>query len=580
MSELINDLDTLRHSTSHVLAQAVLKLFPDAKLGIGPAINDGFYYDFDIDTPITEDDLINIESIMSDIIKEGQPFTQFSLDKDSSLKKLEKSNQPYKCELIKDLQLDHYSFYENGPFIDLCKGPHIENTKQIKAFKLLKVSGAYWKGSEANKMLQRIYGTAFLNSKDLKIYLNQLEEAKKRDHRKLGKELSLFSIKDDVGGGLILWHPKGSIMRNIIETFWKNKHLEQGYDLVYTPHIGKADLWKTSGHLDFYEENMYDKMSIENQDYYLRPMNCPFHIMIYNSALHSYRNLPIRYAELGTVYRFERSGVLQGLFRVRGFTQDDAHIICSKEDINDEIERALIFSLDMLRVFGFSDFELFVSTKPAEKFVGNPDQWSLAESALKQALEKHHLSYRVDEGGGAFYGPKIDIKINDAIGRQWQCSTIQFDFNLPSQFNMSFINTHGDKEEPYMIHRALLGSLERFFGILIEHYSGWFPTWLAPTQCIILTINSNAIAYAHSVIDQLKAHQIRVNQDFSTEKIGYKIRQSIAQKIPYMIIIGDQEVNENVLTIRHKKNNLGSYSMPDFIKKFHKEFISPIDNAI
>jgi len=580
MSELINDLDTLRHSTSHVLAQAVLKLFPDAKLGIGPAINDGFYYDFDIDTPITEDDLINIESIMSDIIKEGQPFTQFSLDKDSSLKKLEKSNQPYKCELIKDLQLDHYSFYENGPFIDLCKGPHIENTKQIKAFKLLKVSGAYWKGSEANKMLQRIYGTAFLNSKDLKIYLNQLEEAKKRDHRKLGKELSLFSIKDDVGGGLILWHPKGSIMRNIIETFWKNKHLEQGYDLVYTPHIGKADLWKTSGHLDFYEENMYDKMSIENQDYYLRPMNCPFHIMIYNSALHSYRNLPIRYAELGTVYRFERSGVLQGLFRVRGFTQDDAHIICSKEDINDEIERALIFSLDMLRVFGFSDFELFVSTKPAEKFVGNPDQWSLAESALKQALEKHHLSYRVDEGGGAFYGPKIDIKINDAIGRQWQCSTIQFDFNLPSQFNMSFINTHGDKEEPYMIHRALLGSLERFFGILIEHYSGWFPTWLAPTQCIILTINSNAIAYAHSVIDQLKAHQIRVNQDFSTEKIGYKIRQSIAQKIPYMIIIGDQEVNENVLTIRHKKNNLGSYSMPDFIKKFYKEFISPIDNAI
>ncbi|MBH37692.1 threonine--tRNA ligase [bacterium] len=580
MSELINNLDTLRHSTSHVLAQAVLKLFPDAKLGIGPAINDGFYYDFDIDTPITEDDLINIESIMSDIIKEGQPFTQFSLDKDSSLKKLEKSNQPYKCELIKDLQLDHYSFYENGPFIDLCKGPHIENTKQIKAFKLLKVSGAYWKGSEANKMLQRIYGTAFLNSKDLKIYLNQLEEAKKRDHRKLGKELSLFSIKDDVGGGLILWHPKGSIMRNIIETFWKNKHLEQGYDLVYTPHIGKADLWKTSGHLDFYEENMYDKMSIENQDYYLRPMNCPFHIMIYNSALHSYRNLPIRYAELGTVYRFERSGVLQGLFRVRGFTQDDAHIICSKEDINDEIERALIFSLDMLRVFGFSDFELFVSTKPAEKFVGNPDQWSLAESALKQALEKHHLSYRVDEGGGAFYGPKIDIKINDAIGRQWQCSTIQFDFNLPSQFNMSFINTHGDKEEPYMIHRALLGSLERFFGILIEHYSGWFPTWLAPTQCIILTINSNAIAYAHSVIDQLKAHQIRVNQDFSTEKIGYKIRQSIAQKIPYMIIIGDQEVNENVLTIRHKKNNLGSYSMPDFIKKFYKEFISPIDNAI
>ena len=580
MSQLNNNLDTLRHSTSHVLAQAVLKLFPSAKLGIGPAISDGFYYDFDLETTITEDDLSKLESIMHDIINEGQSFAHFTLDKETSLKKLQESNQTHKCELIQDLQLDTYSFYENGPFTDLCKGPHIENTNQIKAFKLLKVSGAYWKGSEENKMLQRIYGTAFFNTKDLKVYLNQLAEAKKRDHRKLGKELDLFSIKNEIGGGLILWHPKGSIMRNLIETYWKNQHIQQGYDLVYTPHIGKADLWKTSGHLDFYEENMYDKMSIENQDYYLRPMNCPFHIMIYNDSLQSYRHLPKRYAELGTVYRFERSGVLQGLFRVRGFTQDDAHIICSKDDINKEIEKALSFSLTMLKVFGFLEFELFVSTKPAEKFVGNSEQWILAENALKQALENQQLPYEIDEGGGAFYGPKIDIKIKDAIGRQWQCSTIQFDFNLPTRFNMSFINTKGIKEEPYMIHRALLGSIERFFGILIEHYAGWFPAWLAPVQCIILTINSESHDYAKNVLSELQKNNIRVDYDDSSEKIGYKIKQAISQKIPYLLIIGDQEVSDNKITIRHKKENMGSLSVTDFIEKFGPEFTSPIDNVI
>ncbi len=578
MSQLTYDLDTLRHSTSHVLAQAVLKLFPTAKLGIGPSISDGFYYDFDLDTPITEEDLKKLELMMTQIIDENQSFSHFSLGKEESLKILQKSNQPYKCELIDDLQLNDYSFYENGPFVDLCKGPHIQSTKEIKAFKLLKVSGAYWKGSEKNKMLQRIYGTAFFNPKNLKIYLHQLEEAKKRDHRKIGKELNLFSIQEEIGGGLILWHPKGSIMRNIIETFWKDEHFKQGYDLIYTPHIGKSELWKTSGHLDFYEENMYDKMSIENQDYYLRPMNCPFHIMIYNSSLHSYRNLPIRYAELGTVYRFERSGVLQGLFRVRGFTQDDAHIICSKDQVNDEINRALTFSLNMLKFFGFSDFELFISTKPSEKFVGNPDQWKLAESSLQKAVEVQKLPYQIDEGGGAFYGPKIDIKIKDAIGRQWQCSTIQFDFNLPERFGMSFINSEGNKEEPFMIHRALLGSLERFFGILIEHYSGWFPTWLSPVQCIVLTINSEVLPYAQSVLASLKQLNIRADLDSSSEKIGYKIRQAITQKIPYLIIIGDKEKENNQITLRHKKDNLGSFSLESFMQSYQQEFYSPIDN--
>tara|TARA_B100000427_G_scaffold92742_2_gene76546 strand:- start:12716 stop:14458 length:1743 start_codon:yes stop_codon:yes gene_type:complete len=578
MPQLTNDLDTLRHSTSHVLAQAVLKLFPTAKLGIGPSISDGFYYDFDLDVPITEEDLEKLELIMTQIIDENQLFSHFSLGKAESLKRLQQSNQPYKCELVNDLQLNDYLFYENGPFIDLCKGPHIQSTKEIKAFKLLKVSGAYWKGSEKNKMLQRIYGTAFFNPKDLKIYLHQLEEAKKRDHRKIGKELNLFSIQEEIGGGLILWHPKGSIMRNIIETFWKDEHFKQGYDLIYTPHIGKSELWKTSGHLDFYEENMYDKMSIEDQDYYLRPMNCPFHIMIYNSSLHSYRNLPIRYAELGTVYRFERSGVLQGLFRVRGFTQDDAHIICSKDQVNDEINRALTFSLNMLKYFGFSDFELFISTKPSEKFVGNPDQWKLAESSLQTAVEAQKLPYQIDEGGGAFYGPKIDIKIKDAIGRQWQCSTIQFDFNLPERFGMSFINSEGNKEEPFMIHRALLGSLERFFGILIEHYSGWFPTWLAPVQCTILTINSDVLPYAQSVLASLQQLKIRTDLDSSSEKIGYKIRQAIAQKIPYLIIIGDKEKEDNQITLRHKKDNLGSFSLESFFQSYQQEFYSPIDN--
>ncbi len=571
MSQLTTDLATLRHSTSHVLAQAVLKKYPNAKLGIGPAIDDGFYYDFDLESPLTDSDLEEIESIMQDIIKENQTFTHFSLSKTEALSRLKKTNQTYKCELIDDLNLDNFSFYENGPFVDLCKGPHIKNTSSIHAFKLLKVSGAYWRGSEKNKMLQRIYGTAFFNKKELRLYLQRLEEAKKRDHRKLGKELNLFSVNEEVGAGLILWHPKGASLRNSIEEYWKKQHAIHDYELTYTPHVGKSNLWKTSGHLDFYKENMYDSMSIEDQDYYMKPMNCPFHIMIYKSTLHSYKHLPIRYAELGTVYRYERSGVLHGLLRVRGFTQDDAHIICTKDQVENEIEAALNFSLSMLKTFGFDNFKLYISTKPEEKFVGNNEQWLLAEESLKNAVAKTEIPYDIDHGGGAFYGPKIDIKIEDAIGRQWQCSTIQFDFNLPKQFNMTYVNNKGEKDQPYMIHRALLGSIERFIGILIEHYAGWLPTWLSPIQCIILNINEKTEEYAKNIQKELKKEGIRSTVNISNEKISYKIRESIKQKIPYLIILGEKELAEENITLRHKKEHLGSLTLNDFINKIHNE---------
>ncbi len=578
MSQLAPCLETLRHSTSHILAQAVLKKFPEAKLGIGPAIDNGFYYDFDLNQPLTQDDLNDIEKIMQDIIDEKQDFDQFSLPRKEAEKKCSELGQNYKNIIINDLSLNEYSFYQNGSFIDLCRGPHIKNTHDVKAFKLLSVSGAYWKGSEKNKMLQRIYGTAFLNKKDLKKYLLQLEEAKKRDHRLIGKQLNLFSIQEDIGGGLVLWHPKGTVIRNIIESYWKEEHDKNNYQHVISPHIGKANLWKTSGHLDFYEENMYDKISVENQDYYLKPMNCPFHIMIYKADLYSYRQLPVRFAELGTVYRYERSGVLQGLFRVRGFTQDDAHIICTREQVEDEISAALFFSLNILKQFNFKTFKLYISTKPKEKYVGSSDDWNLAEHSLKQSVEKTGIPYEIDEGGGAFYGPKIDIKIEDAIGRQWQCSTIQFDFNLPTQFSMNFINKNGEKEKPFMIHRALLGSLERFFGILIEHYGGWFPLWLAPIQCRILTISSDVNSYSQDVLDSLKKRNWRVECDSSSEKIGYKIRQAISGKIPLLIIIGKNEMNDKTISIRQKNNSLGSMTLDQFLEKFDNSNSNIIDN--
>jgi threonyl-tRNA synthetase len=571
MSQLESRLSTIRHSTAHVLAQAVLKKFPDAKLAIGPAIESGFYYDFDIETPLTEDILIELEDIMKTIINENQEFKQYDLSKKEAIINSEKTNQPYKLELIKDLNLDTYSFYENGPFTDLCKGPHINNTKEIKAFKLLKVSGAYWRGSEKNKMLQRIYGTAFTDKKELRLYMNQLEEAKKRDHRKLGKELKLFSINEEVGSGLILWHPKGTTLRNQIEDYWKKEHIKNQYQLVMTPHVGKSELWKTSGHLDFYQENMYEKMDVESQAYFLKPMNCPFHIMIYKDTQHSYRNLPIRYAELGTVYRYERSGVLHGLLRVRGFTQDDAHIICSEDQVESEILTALEFSLKMLKAFGFKEFKLFLSTKPEEKFVGNDSQWKLAEKSLEKAIKKTNIEFEIDAGGGAFYGPKIDIKIKDAIGRQWQCSTIQFDFNLPERFNMTFINSKGEKARPFMIHRALLGSIERFIGILIEEYAGWLPLWISPIQCQILTINNNVKDYAEKLDKQLTEAGFRTKLNASSDKLNYKIRESIKQKTPYLLIIGDKEKETNTITLRNKNTQLGTLSKEELIKKLSEE---------
>lgn len=570
MSELVTDINIVRHSTAHVLAQAVQVFYPDAKLGIGPAIDDGFYYDFDLNETLSDADLEKIEQEMTRIINEKQSFKQFDLSREKAIEILKNQQQDYKCELIEDLDLSEYSFYENGPFLDLCKGPHVESTDQIKSFKLLRVSGAYWKGSEQNKMMQRIYGTAFNSPKELRLYLKKMEEAKKRDHRIIGKKLKLFSIQEDIGGGLVLWHPKGAMIRNTIEQTWKDLHLSNGYQLINTPHVGKADLWETSGHLEFYQENMFDKMSVENQDFFLKPMNCPFHIMIYKDEQHSYRQLPIRYAELGTVYRFERSGVLHGLMRVRGFTQDDAHIMCTPDQVHSEIKSALEFSIEMLRRFGFKEFKTFISTKPTEKSVGDQQLWDDAQDALVSATKSCGIDYEIDEGGGAFYGPKIDIKIKDAIGREWQCSTIQFDFNLPERFNMTYINNEGNKERPIMIHRALLGSLERFFGILIEHYEGWFPTWLAPVQLKLLTVNPNVVDYAEGLTERLKEKGYRVELDSSQEKIGFKIRSGIEEKVPFLAIIGDKEKESERITIRNKKQNIGEFNF-DELDQFLKD---------
>jgi threonyl-tRNA synthetase len=558
-------LSTLRHSTAHILAQAVLELYPDAKLGIGPSIEEGFYYDFDLKVPISDGDLPKIEKIMKKIIKEKQSFTHYELSRDDAEKKLKSAHQDYKLELIEDLNLPTYSFYENGPFVDLCKGPHITHTKQVKAFKLLKVSGAYWRGSEKNKMLQRIYGTVFHTKDELHHYITRVEEAKKRDHRILGKALDLFSINEDVGSGLILWHPKGARIRHLIEEIWRQKHFDAGYDLLYSPHIGKGKLWETSGHLENYKENMFSPMSIDDQDYFARPMNCPFHILVYQSTNRSYRQLPIRYAELGTVYRFERSGVLHGLMRVRGFTQDDAHIICTPDQVHDEITDVLTFCIELLKQFGFTTFKTFVSTKPTEKAVGDDKQWDLATEALTESVKSLGIDYEIDEGGGAFYGPKIDIKIQDSIGREWQCSTIQFDFNLPERFNMFYIDQTGNKVRPVMIHRALLGSLERFFGILIEHYAGKFPLFLAPIQVSILPIAASHFEYAKTVETLLKQRQYRVDIDHSNEKVGYKIRHAITQKVPYMVIIGDKEVESKTLSVRSRDDGeIGTLDIDTF----------------
>jgi threonyl-tRNA synthetase len=565
-------LEIYRHSTSHLMAMAVKELFPSAKLAIGPAISEGFYYDFELPQPLTPADLEKIESKMNEIIKKNIPFVREDVSKEKALQIFNNIKESYKVELINELPDGTISIYKNENFTDLCRGPHLASTGDIKAFKLLDIAGAYWKGNEHNKMLQRIYGTAFPEKNQLDAYLKQLEEAKKRDHRKLGKDLDLFSVSEQVGAGLVMWHPKGARIRLEIENFWRNQHLANGYEIVYTPHIGKGTLWETSGHLDFYKENMFSPMDIEGQDFYIKPMNCPFHIEMYKNSLYSYRDLPVRWAELGTVYRYEKSGVLHGLLRVRGFTQDDAHIICRPDQMPGEIRKVLRFCLDILGAFGFKEFKLYVATKPKEKSVGDETMWQDATNALMSAVKEEGLKCEIDAGGGAFYGPKIDIKIKDALNREWQCSTIQFDFNLPERFDMTYIDQTSKKVRPYMIHRALLGSLERFFGVLIEHYSGALPLWLAPVQVSILTITSNQADYAEKLKEKFIKEGIRAEINTTPEKINAKIRNAEMAKIPYMAVIGDKEIATNTVAIRKQRvGNIGTLNIDEFIKNLHNE---------
>jgi threonyl-tRNA synthetase len=555
------------HSTAHLMAQAVQSLYPDVKVTIGPAVENGFYYDFDREKSFSDEEMLKIEEKMAELAKAHLEFTREEMSREDALKMFEEMGETYKVEILNEIpEGETISIYRQGEFVDLCRGPHILNTAKIKAVKLLKTSGAYWRGDERNKMLKRIYGISFPTKKELKKYLKNLEEAKKRDHRKIGKELDLFSISDNIGAGLVLWHPNGALMRSVIEGYWKDEHFKAGYNLVNTPHIGKAELWKTSGHLGFYNDSMYSSIEVEGQDYYLKPMNCPFHIEIYNSQKRSYRELPVRYAEMGTVYRYERSGTLHGLMRVRGFTQDDAHIICTPDQLNEEVEKLIDFSFAMLRAFGFEDFKVYLSTKP-QKSVGEDSDWETATESLKVALEKHEIEYDIDEGGGAFYGPKIDIKIKDALDRSWQCSTVQFDFNLPTRFNMEYTGADNQSHRPFMLHRALLGSMERFFGTLIEYHGGNFPTWLCPTQVMVIPVSDNFRHYAERECERLKKHGIRAKIDLRNEKMGYKIREAETQKIPYMFIVGQREEDTNTVSIRkHTIGDAGSLSTEEAIE--------------
>jgi len=547
------------------MAHAVKELFPDAKLAIGPATDDGFYYDFDIERTFTPEDLAAIEKKMSDIIKKNNVFVRKIVPKEEAIDLFKSVGENYKVELLKEIEDEEVSLYEEGGFIDLCRGPHIDSTGKVSAFKLLSVAGAYWRGNEKNKMLQRIYGTSFANENDLKEYLHFLEEVKKRDHRKLGKELDLFSMSEEIGAGLIIWHPKGALIRRTMEDFWLDEHYKAGYKILYSPHIAKLDVWRKSGHVEFYKENMYSPMEIDGIDYELKPMNCPFHIHVYKTSLRSYKELPVRYAELGTVYRYERSGVLHGLLRVRGFTQDDAHIFCMEDQIEDEILNVLDFTLFILKIFGFDHYDIYLSTRP-ERYVGTLDNWERSTNALKKALEIKGLFYDVDTGEGVFYGPKIDIKVKDSLNRPWQCSTIQVDFNNPERFDMTYRGSDGKDHRPIMIHRALMGSLERFFGILIEHYAGAFPLWLSPVQVEVLTIAERHSDYAVTISEGLKSEGVRTSLNLENEKIGYKIRNATMRKVPYLVIIGDKEVSEKKLTLRKRSGeNIGPLKIEEFI---------------
>ncbi len=579
-----SELYRIRHSTAHIMAQAVLEQFPDGKVAIGPAIDDGFYYDFDLPRPLTPEDLEKIERRMRSIIQSRVRFERRVVNAEEARQIFH--DQPYKLELIAGLEegkLDEdgnpvtekpeISIYAHEGFVDLCRGPHVEVSSQINpaAVKLLSVAGAYWRGDERRPMLQRIYGTVWNNPQELKDYLWRIEEAKKRDHRKIGHDLDLFSSVDEIGAGLILWHPKGAKVRKLVENFWSEEHEKSGYDFVYTPHIGKSQLWETSGHLGFYKENMYSPIDIEGQQYYLKPMNCPFHIHIYKSSLRSYRDLPIRYAEEGTVYRFERSGVMHGLMRVRGFTQDDAHHFCRPDQMPAEIDFVLDFSLHILRSFGFTDIHAYLSTKP-EKAVGEPERWIAAEAALRASLERAGVEYDLDQGGGAFYGPKIDLKVKDAIGREWQLSTIQFDFNNPERFDLTYIGEDGQPHRPYMVHRALLGSLERFFGVLIEHYAGAFPIWLSPVQAALIPIADRHVDYAREVAAELRQAGLRVMVDDRGERMNAKIRDAQNQKIPYMLVVGDKEVENCQVALRLRNGeNPGPMAVAEFLDRAKDE---------
>ncbi len=559
-------LHLIRHTAAHIMAEAVQAIFPEAKVTIGPVIDNGFYYDFDFPRGFTPEDLEQIEKKMQEIVKEKKPLVRRKVSREDAIKTFGDMGESYKVEIIEDLPPDEMiTIYDQDGWYDLCRGPHAQSTGTVKAFKLLSIAGAYWRGDEHNPMLQRIYGTAFWNKKELKDYIAKLEEAKKRDHRRLGRELDLFSIQEDIGPGLVLWHPKGAKIRRIIEDFWKTQHDRFGYELLYTPHIAKLDLWKTSGHVDFYKENMYSPMEVENSEYQIKPMNCPFHIMIYKSGIRSYRDLPLRWAEVGTVYRYERSGVLHGLLRVRGFSQDDAHIFCRPDQIEQEVLGVLDLTVYFLQTFGFDDYEIYLSTRP-EKFVGTEDVWEKATEALRNALNKKGLPYEMDEGGGAFYGPKIDLKIKDVLGRAWQCSTVQVDFNLPDRFDMSFIGEDNSRHQPIMIHRAVFGSIERFFGILIEHYGGAFPLWLSPAQVRIATIADDQITYADSVYDELVYNNIRVEKDYRNEKLGFKVREAQMEKIPYLLVIGAKEEEQKLVAPRKLGGtNLDSMSTKEFL---------------
>ena len=548
------DLETIRHSAAHLMAQAVKQLYPETQVTIGPVIEDGFYYDFYRKSPFVPEDLEKIEKRMKEISLQSLDIIRKEMPREDALTMFDDMNEPFKREVINDIASnDPISVYTQGEFTDLCRGPHVENTKFLKSFKLLNTSASYWRGDERNKVLQRIYGTAWHTDKELRLYLKRLEEAKKRDHRKLGKELDLFSVTDEVGPGLILWHPKGSRIRCLMEDFWKEEHFKNGYEMVHSPHAAKVDMWKTSGHMDFYKDNIFSPMDIEGKEYVMKPMNCPFHIQIYKSRLRSYRDLPVRYAELGTVYRYERSGVLHGLLRVRGFTQDDAHLFCRPNQIEEEIIKVLDLILLILKSFGFNEYKVYLSTRP-DKFVGSEENWEKATNALKQALEKSKLKYEIDPGEGVFYGPKIDIKIKDSLNRFWQVSTVQVDFNLPQRFDINYIEEDGQKYQPIMLHRALMGSLERFFGCLVEHYAGAFPLWLAPVQIILLPITDQNHEYSDEVFKKLTLSGFRVEKDLRNEKIGFKIRDAQIQKIPYMIVIGEKEQTNKILAVRKRRS--------------------------